>query len=67
MFYSMSKEVYPNLLKMPLLLLKQDTRKGEIKARKIIIDSLKDHLLPYISKLKTSKEMYDKIVAMFEI
>lgn len=40
--------------------------KGEIKARKIIIDSLEDHILTSISKFKTSKEMYDKIVGMFE-
>lgn len=46
---------------------KERYNKGEIKAHKIIIDSLKDHLLTCISKLKTSKKMYDKIVGIFEV
>ena len=40
-------------------------RKGEIKAKMIIRDSIHKHLVAYISELKTSKEMYDKLVSMF--
>ena len=40
-------------------------RKGEIKAKMIIRDSIHKHLVAYISKLVTSKEMYDKLVSMF--
>ena len=40
-------------------------RKGEIKAKMIIWDSIHKHLVAYISELKTSKEMYDKLVSMF--
>lgn len=42
-------------------------KKGEIKAMKITIDSLRDHLLVYISSLKTSKEMHDKIVGRYDV
>lgn len=42
-------------------------KKCEIKAKKIIIDSLRDHLIVYISKLKKSKEMYDKLVGIYEV
>lgn len=42
-------------------------KKGEVKAKKIIIDSLRDHLITYVSKLKKSKEMYDKLVGMYEV
>ena len=40
-------------------------RKGEIKAKMIIRDSIHKHLLAYISELNTSKEIYDKLVSMF--
>lgn len=42
-------------------------KKGEIKSKKIIIDSLGDHLLTYIAKLKKSKDIYDKLVGMYEV
>ena len=37
-------------------------KKGEVKAKTIIIDSIQKHLVAYISDLGTSKEMYDKLV-----
>ena len=40
-------------------------RKGKIKAKMIIRDSIHKHLVAYISELSTSKEMYDKLVSMF--
>ena len=36
--------------------------KGEILAQRILIESIKDPLIPYVSKLATSKEIYDKLV-----
>ena len=41
-------------------------KKGEIKGKKIIRDSIQKHLVAYISNLGTSKEMYDKLVGMFK-
>ena len=40
-------------------------RKGEIKAKMIIMDSIHKHLVAYISEIGTSKEMYDELVSMF--
>jgi hypothetical protein len=37
-----------------------------VKARKIIIDSVRDHLLPRIFTLKIAYEMYDALKKMFE-
>lgn len=39
----------------------------EVKAKKIIIDSIEKHLVAYIFYLGTSKEMYDKLVGMFKV
>ena len=44
---------------------KTNYKKGEVKAKKIIRDSIHKHLVAYISELGTSKEMYDKLVSMF--
>jgi hypothetical protein len=34
-------------------------QKDTIMAKKIIADSIKDHLIPYVSSKKTPKEMFD--------
>ena len=39
-------------------------KKGEVKAKKIIRDSIHKHLVASISELGTSKEMYDKLVSI---
>ena len=41
--------------------------KGEVRAQRILIESIKDPLIPYVSKLKTSKEIYDKQVELFSV
>ena len=41
--------------------------KGEVKAKKIIRDSIDKHLVAYIPDLNTSKEIYDKLVSMFKV
>jgi len=42
-------------------------KKGEVKSKKIIVDSIHKPLLAYISVLETSKETYDKLVGMFKV
>ena len=37
-----------------------------IRAHRIIVDSIKDHLIPQVSSNKTSKEMYDALSRMYE-
>jgi len=39
----------------------------EVKEKKIIRDSIDKHLVAYISELKTSKEIYDRLVSMFKV
>ena len=41
-------------------------KKNLVKAKKIIVDSITDHLIPQMSSLKTSKEMFDSLTKIFE-
>ena len=41
-------------------------KKKLIKAKTIIYDSIKDHLIPQVSSLKTPKEMFDALTKLFE-
>jgi hypothetical protein len=45
---------------------KEEWKKDDVKARKIIIYLVKDHLLPCIANLKTACEMYEALKNMFE-
>jgi hypothetical protein len=45
---------------------KAEFRKNEVKAKRILTDSIKDHLIPNVSKLKTSKEMFDALTRLSE-
>lgn len=40
---------------------------GEIRAQRIHIESIKDSLILYVAKLKTSKKIYDKLVELFSV
>jgi len=52
---------------------KEDTQaharfmKGEVRAQRILIESIKDSLIPYVSKLETAKAIYDKLVELFSV
>lgn len=39
--------------------------KGEIRAQRILIELIQDFLIPYVAKLKTMKEIYEKLVELF--
>jgi hypothetical protein len=41
-------------------------KKNEIKAKRILTDSIKDHLIPNVSELKTPKEMFDALSRLYE-
>jgi hypothetical protein len=34
-----------------------------VKAKKIILDAIKDHLIPHVFEKKTTKEMFDALVS----
>jgi hypothetical protein len=38
---------------------------NDINAMNIIVDSIKYHLIPYISHLNSSKKMYDALINLF--
>jgi hypothetical protein len=38
---------------------------GDINAMSIIVESIKDHLIPYISHLNSSKNMYNALINLF--
>ena len=41
-------------------------KKNLVKAKKIIVDSIEDHLIPQVSSLKTPEEMFDSLTRLFE-
>ena len=41
-------------------------KKSLIKAKRILSDSIKDHLIPHVSSLKTPKEMFDALSRLYE-
>ena len=41
-------------------------KKNLIKAKKIIVDSITDQLVPLVSSLKTPKEMFESLTKLFE-
>ena len=40
-------------------------RRSMVKAKRIIVDSIKDKLIPHVSSFKTPKEVYDALTNMF--
>jgi hypothetical protein len=40
--------------------------KKEIKVKTVILDSMEDHLIPRLSVKRTSKEMFDALVGLFQ-
>jgi hypothetical protein len=41
-------------------------QKDTIRAKRIIADSIKDHLIHYVSSKKTLKEMFDALTKLYE-
>ena len=41
-------------------------KKSLVKAKRIIADSIKYHLIPHVSSLKTTKQMFDALSRLYE-
>jgi hypothetical protein len=41
-------------------------KKREVKAKRVLLDYMKDHLIPHITKKKTAKDMYDALVGLYQ-
>jgi hypothetical protein len=37
-----------------------------IRAKRIIVDSIKDHMIPYVSSKKNLKDMFDSLTRLYE-
>jgi hypothetical protein len=57
------KQVLPELEEVDA---KAKFKKNEIKAKRILIDSIKAYLIPNVSELKTPKEMFDALTRLYE-
>jgi hypothetical protein len=41
-------------------------KKKEVKAKGVLLDYVKDHLIPHIFEKKTAKDMYDALVGLYQ-
>jgi hypothetical protein len=41
-------------------------KKKEVKTKRVLLNSLKDHLIPHIFEKKTTTEMYDALVGLYK-
>ena len=41
-------------------------KKNMVKAKRIIINSIKDHLIPHVSSSKTPKQMFKSLAKLYE-
>ena len=41
-------------------------KKDIVKDKRIIVESIKDHLIPQVSSKKTPKKMFDALTSLFE-
>jgi hypothetical protein len=46
---------------------KAKLKKNEVQAKRILTDSIKDHMIPNVLELKKPKEMFDSITILYEI
>ena len=46
--------------------LKEAQEKREIKSQRLILDVVKDHLIPHVSKKTNKKDMIDSLVSLFK-
>jgi hypothetical protein len=45
---------------------KEKHKKNVVKAKRIIVDSIKYHLIPHVSSLTTPKKMFDALSRLYE-
>jgi hypothetical protein len=45
---------------------KEKYKKNLVKEKRIIVDSIKDHLILHVSSLKTPKQMFDALSQLYE-
>jgi hypothetical protein len=41
-------------------------KNNDVKARRIILDGVKDHIFPHLSKLDTTRKMWEAIIKLYQ-
>ena len=62
----LAKFIKENVLEPEKDASKEKYKKDMIKAKRIIADSIKDHLIPQVSSKNTPKYMFDALTRMYE-
>jgi hypothetical protein len=62
----LAKFIKENVLKPEENAAKEKYKKDMIKAKIIIADSIKDHLIPQVSSKNNPKDMFDSLTRMYE-
>jgi hypothetical protein len=62
----LAKFITENVLELEEDATKAKYKKDMIRAKRIIADSIKDHLIPQVSSKDTPKEMFDALTRMYE-
>jgi hypothetical protein len=62
----LAKFIKENVLELEKDATKDKYKKDMIKAKRIIADSIKDHLIPQVSSKNTPKDMFDALTRMYE-
>jgi hypothetical protein len=54
------------LVESPIDLEELAAHKKEVKAKRVFLESVRDHLIPHIAKKTSAKEMYDDLVSLYQ-
>jgi hypothetical protein len=60
------KEYVEGVVASPTNPYELSVHKKEVKAKRVLLESVKDHLIPHIFKKKFAKEMYDALVGLYQ-
>jgi hypothetical protein len=62
----LARFIKENILEPTDTATKAKHQKGTVRAKRIIADSIKDHLIPQVTSKKTPKEMFDALTRLYE-
>jgi hypothetical protein len=60
------KEYVEGVIPSPIDPRELATHKKEVKAKRVLLESVKDNLIPYIYEKKSTREMYDALVGLYQ-
>jgi hypothetical protein len=61
-------DIFKNFTTLPIDLQELEAHnKKVVKVKQMILDTIKDHLIPHVSKNKTMKDIFDFLVRLYQI